>query len=266
MMAIDTSTFIKNVKNYSKVFERGLKLKGFQADGLFGNFGYESGGMTTLQEIKPVVGGSRGGFGWAQWTGPRRVAFERFCEGRLLDPTSAPANAGFVMDELQDTHRHALEQLRLTTTRDGAVEVVMKLYEVPWDVLHRNDDAQTQAAYERNLASRIKWAKIAEAARLEQEKADMPEAQPTLPIPPQAPAGGPAQAAPPTTKPPATSLHAVIEEVTNKVVDLAADFAVKKGVPSAVVALAKTGLAQLDAPSLVEKGLLALLARLTKKA
>src|SRR5258706_3609441 len=35
-----------------------------QACGIFGNLGTETGGFTALQEIKPTVAGSRGGYGW----------------------------------------------------------------------------------------------------------------------------------------------------------------------------------------------------------
>lgn len=41
-----------------------------------GNIGHECAGFTALQETKPTVPGSRGGFGWNQWTGPRRRNFE----------------------------------------------------------------------------------------------------------------------------------------------------------------------------------------------
>lgn len=35
----------------------------------------ERGGFTLLQEQKPTVAGSKGSFGWYQWTGPRRRAY-----------------------------------------------------------------------------------------------------------------------------------------------------------------------------------------------
>ena len=53
---------------------RDLGLTDLQAAGLLGNLGHESGGFRQLQEVAPAVAGSRGGWGLAQWTGPRRVA------------------------------------------------------------------------------------------------------------------------------------------------------------------------------------------------
>ena len=42
------------------------------AAAIMGNGGHESLGFTKLQEMKPTVKGSRGGWGLMQWTGPRR--------------------------------------------------------------------------------------------------------------------------------------------------------------------------------------------------
>jgi hypothetical protein len=51
------------------------------------NFGDESGLDTGVQEINPKAG--RGGFGLAQWTGPRRVALEQYAaaNGKSVDDT-----------------------------------------------------------------------------------------------------------------------------------------------------------------------------------
>ena len=46
------------------------------AAAVLGNLGHECGGFRLMQEQKPTVPGSRGGYGWAQWTGPRRRKFE----------------------------------------------------------------------------------------------------------------------------------------------------------------------------------------------
>ncbi len=73
------------------------------AAGFAGNLAHESGNFKTLQEINPTVPGSRGGFGWAQWTGPRRRAFESWSAQNGLDPSSPEANYGFLKNELQNT-------------------------------------------------------------------------------------------------------------------------------------------------------------------
>jgi len=55
-------------------------LSDIQAAAIVGNLGHESNGFTAFQERHPRSG--RGGWGWAQWTGPRRRAFEAYCAPR----------------------------------------------------------------------------------------------------------------------------------------------------------------------------------------
>lgn len=71
------------------------------AAAILGNLGHESGGLQTLQEINPTVAGSRGGYGWAQWTGPRRRAFEAYCKRTGKDPASDDANYAYLFLELK---------------------------------------------------------------------------------------------------------------------------------------------------------------------
>lgn len=89
-----------------------LRLTPHQAAGVMGNLAHESGWFKQMQEIKPTVPGSRGGFGWAQWTGPRRKAFEQWTRQNKLDPYSDEANFGFLKHELLTSERPALEKLR----------------------------------------------------------------------------------------------------------------------------------------------------------
>src|SRR3954471_22929580 len=98
------------------IFDFGLTPE--QASGVVGNLGAES-GLKAIQERRPVRG--RGGFGWAQWTGPRRVAFERWCLERDLDLTSYAANYSFLKAELSGAipgsdFRHTITQVKKTTT------------------------------------------------------------------------------------------------------------------------------------------------------
>ena len=62
---------------------------------ILGNLGHESAGLTILQEIKPTVAGSKGGYGWAQWTGPRRRAYEAYCARIGKNPASDEANYAY---------------------------------------------------------------------------------------------------------------------------------------------------------------------------
>lgn len=75
------------------------------AAAVVGNLGHESMGFTKLQEMKPIVPGSRGGYGWAQWTGPRRKAFEAWCKKQGLEQWSDEANYGFLVHELRTTEK-----------------------------------------------------------------------------------------------------------------------------------------------------------------
>jgi hypothetical protein len=82
------------------------------AAGIVGNLHHECGGFKTLQEIKPVVKGSRGGYGWAQWTGPRRREFEAWAAKNNLKLDSRAANYGFLKHELTNTsERRVIAQL-----------------------------------------------------------------------------------------------------------------------------------------------------------
>jgi len=70
-----------------------------------GNLGHECLGFTELEEINPTVKGSRGGFGWPQWTGPRRRAYEAYCKRNNLDPKSDKANYAYHFIELKGSER-----------------------------------------------------------------------------------------------------------------------------------------------------------------
>jgi hypothetical protein len=82
------------------------------AAAILGNLGHESAGFTTLQEVRPTVKGSRGGYGWAQWTGPRRRAFEAYCERNKLSPSSNKANYGFLFTELKGDEKAAIPAVK----------------------------------------------------------------------------------------------------------------------------------------------------------
>ena len=104
--------------------QRDFKLTPEQAAGVVGNLGHESGGFGSLQEINPTVPGSRGGFGYAQWTGPRRVAFENWAQSQGLDPTSYDANYGFLRHELTNTPEgKVLDALRAAPDQDAATRI-----------------------------------------------------------------------------------------------------------------------------------------------
>lgn len=106
-----------------------------QAAGLVGNLGYESGGFKTLQETKPLVAGSAGGWGWAQWTGPRRRAFEKWSAENGLGANTDEANYGFLLHELLGDYKGFANKLRQTGSIEDACRLTHEVYERPQDVL-----------------------------------------------------------------------------------------------------------------------------------
>lgn len=99
------------------------------AAAILGNAGHESGGLLILQEKEPTVAGSRGGYGWFQWTGPRRRRFEAWCINQGLRPSSDAANVGFLIYELRTTEGSALGALARAKTLEGKVEAFERAFE-----------------------------------------------------------------------------------------------------------------------------------------
>jgi hypothetical protein len=100
-----------------------------QAAGIVGNFDHETGGFKYLQEIEPVVPGSKGGRGFAMWTGPRRKAFEAWSAENNLNPDSYDASFGFFIHEVQNTNEgRFMEALEKTTTAEEAAKVFSRNY------------------------------------------------------------------------------------------------------------------------------------------
>ncbi len=117
----------------------GFKLRGdlmasfglarHQAAGIVGNLAHESANFTILQEIHPVVAGSRGGYGYAQWTGPRRRDFEAWVASKGLDPASYAANWGFLHHELTATwEKRVIPLIKGARTVEEATRIFSNKY------------------------------------------------------------------------------------------------------------------------------------------
>ena len=91
------------------LIERGLPEH--IADGFVMNFQDESGLNPGINERAPIVPGSRGGFGLAQWTGPRRRALEAFAQQRGLPVSDANLQMDFLMTELQGPESKAWQAI-----------------------------------------------------------------------------------------------------------------------------------------------------------
>lgn len=141
-MGIFEDKVIKYVPRMMKDFE----IQDFHAFGIFGNMGTETGGFKYMQEIKPVVKGSRGGCGWSMWTGPRRKKFEAWAKEKGMDINADETNYQFLVHETLTDEWKSLAQLRKTTTLEAATETWMLLNLRP-GIPHLED--------------RIKWARKA---------------------------------------------------------------------------------------------------------
>ncbi|MEM9579052.1 MAG: phage tail tip lysozyme [Pseudomonadota bacterium] len=106
-----------------------LELEPHQVAGIVGNLAHETAGFRTLQEIAPLVPGSRGGFGYAQWTGPRRRDFEAWAAERGVDPRSYEANRDFLIHELTNTPEgKVLAQLRGASNAAEATQIFSRVF------------------------------------------------------------------------------------------------------------------------------------------
>lgn len=104
--------FTDKAVKYMPILMKDFSLSDEDAAAIFGNAGAETEGFKYFQEIKPTVPGSAGGFGWFQWTGPRRRAFEAYCARNNLDPRSDEANYKFLFVELSGSEKKAIPALK----------------------------------------------------------------------------------------------------------------------------------------------------------
>lgn len=102
-----------------------LGLTPAQAAGMVGNLATETGNFQHMQELNPTVEGSRGGYGYAQWTGPRRRQYESYAASRGVALDAYETNLDFLVYEMETTERRAYERLLATNTVDEAALSVM---------------------------------------------------------------------------------------------------------------------------------------------
>lgn len=118
-----------------------------QAAGILGNLGHECAGFQHLHELGQPE--NRGGYGWAQWTGPRRVTFFDWCREHQLDWESDEANYGFLKHELETSERRTIPAVSKASNLADAVRAFERNYERAGVV---------------NYKSRIRWGQIALSA------------------------------------------------------------------------------------------------------
>lgn len=141
-----TEFFNKWVRIFVPRLMKDFDLDLLSACAVFGNAGHESNGFKSLQELKPLVSGSRGGYGIMQWTGPRRKDYERYCSRNKLDPADMESNYKFLFVELKGPEGRVIPLLRKTPSLEDKTKVFMKTFLRP-GIEH--------------LDSRVIWAKRA---------------------------------------------------------------------------------------------------------
>jgi hypothetical protein len=103
-----SDVFAQKVNFLMPRLQKDLGITKEQAAGIVGSLAAETGGFKHYQELTPV--GHRGGWGWAQWTGKRRRAFEKkYGVGNKSDE----ANYGMLVHELKSDPYWSKELTRI---------------------------------------------------------------------------------------------------------------------------------------------------------
>lgn len=123
------TVFTDKAVKYIPILMKDFSLSDEDAAAIFGNAGAETEGFKYFQEISPTVPGSAGGFGWFQWTGPRRRAFEAYCARNKLDPRSDDANYKFLFVELSGSEKRAIPAVKAAVGLRAKVEAFERSFE-----------------------------------------------------------------------------------------------------------------------------------------
>ena len=147
------ATFTAKAPLYMAWLIRDFGLHDYQAAGILGNLGRESGGFAFLREIGAAPG--YGGVGVAQWTGPRARAFLAWCKRMALSWQSDAANYGYLKHDLSGEYAPVIAALRKTQTIDQASDTFERLFEragVPALADRREWARQALSAYKAKAA------------------------------------------------------------------------------------------------------------------
>lgn len=106
------------------LIERGLPAH--IADGFVMNFADESGFQPGINEMEPLIPGSRGGFGLYQLTGPRRRRYEAFAAERGVAASDVNAQLDFLMMELEGSESDAAAKIMDTSTAGEAGAAIVE--------------------------------------------------------------------------------------------------------------------------------------------
>lgn len=136
---------------FSRITERsraaGVDLPPHVTQGIVAGLAGETAGFDpTAQERQPVVPGSRGGFGLAQWTGDRRVGLENFARARQVDPGNEDTQIDYGLWEMtRGPERAAGQALLRARNAQEATQIFRDRYLRP-GIPHREAPAQQALA------------------------------------------------------------------------------------------------------------------------
>lgn len=124
------------------------------AAAVLGNLGHESGGFRCMQELRPLSG--RGGLGIAQWTGSRRINYERWLARTGTKPTDFMSSYAFMWRELTGQPGESNESRAVPLVKRAAgLRNKVIAFELGFERAHKDF---------KHYDSRMKWAQIALAA------------------------------------------------------------------------------------------------------
>lgn len=117
------------------------------AQGIILNLRDESGLNPDLNERSPVVAGSRGGYGLAQWTGPRRRDLEAFAEAQGRPVSDPDVQMDFLLQELNGPEADAYQRLLNSGSTSEAARAFLDHFERPTEA-HRQRRAAAYSRYQ----------------------------------------------------------------------------------------------------------------------
>lgn len=110
--------------------QRDYGLTASQAAGWVGNFGHESGNFKFQEELVPNKYGTKG-YGFAQWTGPRRTALFNYAAKNGYAVNSYEAQYGYLRSELDGSYGYVMDAVRNASSLEEATAIVMNKFERP---------------------------------------------------------------------------------------------------------------------------------------
>lgn len=134
------------------------------AKGFAMNFADESGFNPGINERNPVVPGSRGGFGLAQWTGPRRVALEQFAAAKGASSADPNVQMDFLVQELQGSEAAAAQAIMSAPDERQAAVAVLNKFLRPAEQHRAAREAKYLAGGQPQAGGGMNIAQLAEAA------------------------------------------------------------------------------------------------------